>query len=78
VNVVEQYHGWLLQTPLPKLFFWATPGALISSDKAVWYQHHLPHVRAVYIGAGVHYLQEDNPHTIGQELAAWYGSLVEF
>jgi haloalkane dehalogenase len=75
VEVVQRYHDWLLQTPLPKLFFWATPGALISPEKAVWYQQHLPHVKAVHIGAGVHYLQEDNPHVIGQELATWYASL---
>jgi len=29
-------------------------------------------VKTVHIGAGVHYLQEDNPQLIGQELATWY------
>jgi haloalkane dehalogenase len=75
VEVVDRYHEWLLQTPLPKLFFWATPGALISEEKASWYQNHLPNLRAVHIGSGIHYLQEDNPHLIGQELANWYNSL---
>jgi haloalkane dehalogenase len=76
VEVVEQYHDWLLQTPLPKLLFWATPGALIPQEKAVWYQQHLPNLKAVHIGSGIHYLQEDNPHIIGQELATWYASLA--
>jgi haloalkane dehalogenase len=76
VEVVEQYHDWLLQTPLPKLLFWATPGALIPPEKATWYQQHLLHVKTVHIGAGIHYLQEDNPQVIGQELATWYASLA--
>jgi len=27
------------------------------------------------IGLGIHYLQEDNPHLIGSELAQWYRGL---
>lgn len=34
VEIVEAYHDWLLQTPLPKLLFCATPGALIPPAKA--------------------------------------------
>jgi len=30
----------------------------------------------VDIGRGLHYLQEDNPHLIGAELANWYKSLA--
>jgi len=29
----------------------------------------------VNIGAGSHYLQEDNPHLIGAELVNWYNNL---
>jgi haloalkane dehalogenase len=76
VELVGNYHAWLLQTSLPKLLFWATPGALVPEEKAVWYQQHLPHVKAVHIGSGLHYLQEDNPHLIGQELANWYTSFA--
>lgn len=65
----------LLQTPLPKLLFWATPGALIPPEKAAWYQQQLPNVKTVHIGAGIHYIQEDNPQLIGKELATWYASL---
>jgi hypothetical protein len=30
---------------------------------------------AVHIGPGIHYVQEDNPHGIGEALAEWYGRL---
>jgi haloalkane dehalogenase len=76
VAVVEQYHDWLLQTSLPKLFFWATPGAVVPEEKAIWYQQYLPNVTAVHVGPGVHYIQEDNPQLIGQELASWHASLA--
>jgi haloalkane dehalogenase len=75
-KVVEQYHQWLIKTSLPKLFFWATPGALISEEKAIWYQQNLPNVTAIYVGSGLHNIQEDNPHLIGQELADWYTLLT--
>ena len=33
-----------------------------------------PHfsLKTVDIGPGLHYLQKDNPHLIGSELAGWY------
>ena len=31
----------------------------------------LKNTRAVYLGAAVHYVQEDHPHAIGRELADW-------
>ena len=35
----------------------------------------LKNLKTVDIGPGIHYLQEDNPHLIGSELAQWYKSL---
>ena len=32
-------------------------------------------LRTVDIGPGIHFLQEDNPHLIGEEIAAWYKTL---
>jgi hypothetical protein len=29
----------------------------------------------VDIGEGLHFVQEDNPHLIGEELAKWYQAL---
>jgi haloalkane dehalogenase len=75
VELVNRYHDWLLQTSLPKLLFWATPGALVPEAKALWYQEHLQNVNVIHVGAGIHYLQQDNPHLIGKELSTWYASL---
>lgn len=69
--IAEQYNEWLLSNDLPKLFFWAKPGALITEEKAAWYAARLRNTRSVAIGAGKHFVQEDNPHLIGREIADW-------
>ncbi len=73
--ITEKYYAWLLETRVPKLMFWATPGGLVSETKAVWYTNTLHNVRSVAIGPGIHYVQEDNPHLIGYEIAEWLPSL---
>ena len=30
--IVEKYHTWLLENDVPKLFFWASPGAILSEE----------------------------------------------
>ena len=69
--IVDQYHVWLLESELPKLFFWANPGVVIDVEKARWYEARLKNTRSVFIGEGLHYLQEENPWLIGEELARW-------
>jgi haloalkane dehalogenase len=66
----EQYHEWLLATDVPKLFFWASPGAVISEAKAGWYAQALRNCRTVALGPGVHFVQEDHPDLIGREIAS--------
>lgn len=75
VAAVDEYNRRLQQSPLPKLLFTATPGALIDAQAAAWCQQHLTNLKVVDIGAGSHFIQEDNPHLIGAELASWYGGL---
>lgn len=72
--IVSDFHDWLLQTHVPKLLFWATPGGLISPEEAQQYARTMKNTRAIDIGAGIHYLQEDNPHLIGSEIGEWLAS----
>jgi haloalkane dehalogenase len=74
VAAVEAYNRWLQQSDLPKLLFYGTPGAFIQAPAVAWCQEHLKNLKTVDIGPGIHYLQEDNPHLIGSELANWYRS----
>ncbi|MCI0480971.1 MAG: haloalkane dehalogenase, partial [Candidatus Dadabacteria bacterium] len=69
------YNAWLQETDLPKLLFYGNPGALIKAPVLEWCKQNLKRLKMVDIGPGIHYLQEDNPHLIGRELADWYRSL---
>ena len=62
----------LQESELPKLLFFASPGGLINAKTVEWCIQKLKNLEAINIGAGIHYLQEDNPHQIGLELASWY------
>jgi len=73
--MAQAYHDWLLETDTPKLLFWAEPGALVSPERAAWYARPLRTCRTVPLGAGLHYVQEDQPDVIGREIAGWLPTL---
>ena len=72
VEAVNTFNAKLQQSALPKLLFHATPGALLPAPLVDWCRQNLKNLKTVDIGSGTHFLQEENPHLIGQELAAWY------
>jgi len=71
VRIVENYGQWILQTPLPKLFFNAEPGSL-SIGRAREFCRSLPNQQEVTV-RGIHFIQEDNPDQIGSALARFVG-----
>ncbi len=74
-EAVSPYSEKLKQSKLPKLLFYAHPGGIIREDGVEWCKEKLKNLRTVDIGEGIHFLQEDNPHLIGSELAKWYKTL---
>lgn len=70
---VNAYNQWLQASELPKLLIHATPGALTPAPLVEWCQAMLKNLTVVDVGEGLHYLQEDNPHGIGQAIAEWMG-----
>ena len=74
-EAVAAYNQWLQQTELPKLMFYAEPGAIMTAPVVEWARQSLGNLSEVDVGAGIHFIQEDNPHLIGEELATWYRSL---
>jgi haloalkane dehalogenase len=67
--IVEDYGRWLAQSPVPKLFVNAAPGAILTGAQRefcrIW-----PHQTEVTV-RGVHFIQEDSPDDIGTALANW-------
>lgn len=73
--LVESYSRALPASPLPKILFHATPGGIIRERELRRARESLPNLTTIDIGPGIHFLQEDNPHLIGTELARWLGTL---
>jgi haloalkane dehalogenase len=74
-EIVAAYNRWLQETQLPKLLFYAEPGALVPPPMVEWARSALSNLQTVDLGPGIHYLQEDHPDAIGRELARWVAAL---
>jgi haloalkane dehalogenase len=72
VEVVANYNRWLMETETPLLFLYASPGALNPPEIADWWVTRARNMETVFIGAGLHYVQEDQPYAIGRAIADWY------
>lgn len=68
---VEEYGRWLEKSEIQKLMFTVEPGFLLSGERAQWCRDHLKNLTEIRLGPGVHYIQEQYPHTIGQATAKW-------
>jgi haloalkane dehalogenase len=71
--IVKEYGEWLSQSPLPKLFVDAEPGAILIGPQRE-YCRQWPNQSEVTV-RGSHFIQEDSPHEIGGAVAGWYRSL---
>ena len=74
-ELMVAYGDWLQETDIPKLMFHAQPGGTITEEVAQWAMEYLPNLTSVDLGEGTHYLQEDHPHEIGEDLANWIEKL---
>lgn len=74
-DIVTAYNAWLARTDTPWLFLYATPGALNPPAAAEYWAKRAKNIETVYIGAGLHYVQEDQPFAIGRAISDWYRRL---
>ena len=68
-------NAFLETTEIPWLFLYATPGALNPPEAADYWAERAKNIETVYIGAGLHYVQEDQPFAIGRAIADWHRRL---
>lgn len=73
--IVENYRNKLQNSTLPKLFFYATPGAFMPKPVRDWIIENVPNLESVDIGEGVHFIQEDNPILIGTSIKKFVENL---
>ena len=68
----DHAESWLRKSPIPKLFLWAKPGAIIRDEKAARrIATMFPNTESVFVGRDRHYIQEDQPEAIGKALSGW-------
>ena len=70
-EIISGYAQWLTQTKIPKLCLYAHPGAILMKDQIAYIKANYQETKLINLGKGLHYLQEDHPHKIGQEIALW-------
>jgi len=74
-EIVQAYSDWFGKSDLPKLLLYAQPGAAVTQSVVEWCRQNMRNLKGVDIGAGSHFVQEDQPHAIGEAIAEWYRGL---
>lgn len=71
VQLVQRYAAWMTGTEMPMIHLWARPGALNPEPVAQWLVQHVNNLESVFVGQGIHFIQEDQPEIIGRAIADW-------
>lgn len=68
-HIVQNYADWLSVSEVPKLFINAEPGAILIGKQREFCRR-FPNQAEITV-PGIHFIQEDSPHEIGQAIADW-------
>jgi haloalkane dehalogenase len=77
-QAVAAYHKWLNQTDIPKLFFYVSPGIGLKADAVARIKRNVKNMKVINLGEGLHFIQEDYPHEIGEAIRDWYKTLPDY
>ena len=69
VEIVQAYADWLSESPVPKLFINAEPGAILTGEPREFCRRWPNQVEVTV--AGSHFIQEDSPEEIAHALSNW-------
>ena len=72
--IATEYAGWLGTSNVPKLFLKVEPGAFLAIDGLVNLVRGWPALTEKTV-AGIHFVQEDSPDEIGQDIVGWMSKL---
>ncbi len=74
-QIISQYSIQLQKSKIPKLLLYAEPGAIIKKETVQWCIQNIANLETANVGDGIHYIQEDHPHEIGEAINKWYKKL---
>lgn len=69
MKIVEEYSAWLQKCDIPKLFINADPGSILTGRQREFCRTWANQTEVTV--KGLHFIQEDSPHEIGEALAAF-------
>lgn len=69
VDLVRSYADWMTANDLPKLFINADPGAILIGAQREFCRTWKNQTEVTV--PGIHFIQEDSPHEIGEAIASW-------
>ena len=70
-STMESIEQFMAHTKLPILMLYASPGAVLPPSAVPWYKKKIKNLETAYIGQGLHFIQEDQPESIGRALNDW-------
>lgn len=71
-DAVKSWAPWLASVEIPKLCFYVTPGVAIKEKDVKVIKETFRNTELIHLGKGLHFIQEDYPHEIGEALSTWY------
>ncbi|MEQ9363655.1 MAG: haloalkane dehalogenase [Leptospirales bacterium] len=71
IRRIGDNYAALQAADMPLLLLYAKPGVIVNEAFLEELKSDLPRMETVFIGSGLHYLQEAQPTKIGTEIAAW-------
>ncbi len=75
VELVTAYSRWLGESPVPKLLLTFDPGAILDEKLADYCRKNFANLETLHVGAGIHFVHEDQPEAIGDAIKEWRGRL---
>lgn len=73
----EAINDWLMTAEQPKVLLYASPGAGLPLEAAAWIGENFANTETRFVGRGLHFIQEDQPESIGRNLADWLRDHVQ-
>jgi len=68
-EIVSSYATWMASNDMPKLFINADPGTILTGPQREFARTWKNQTEVTV--PGLHFIQEDSPHEIGEAIAAW-------
>lgn len=74
-KAVNSWAPWLASSEIPKLCFYVTPGVAIKDKDVKIIKETFKNTEMIELGEGLHFIQEDYPHEIGEGISNWISKM---